>query len=620
MKTKPNVTDKQIQLSLDLQRQRDFIKDLQDKKFEYGLVLANAFVKGMRDIGYKSTAFALDELIDNAIQAGARNIHVAFGFGSGNASEKKPEMLAIIDDGHGMDPMMVRASVIWGGTHRHNDRTGFGRYGYGLPSACVSIGRRYTVLSKVEGSEWNSVHVDLDEIEEHCQNGQGPVCVNDSQPARLPTWVAAYIAKHLPSMTAGTVVLIEKVDRLDYKTTRALSDFLLQEFGITYRNFVSEVTIAVNGTVVEPTDPLFLTPGLRFYDIDEDRATALPPLEIEVKDKETKEPLGVIKVRFSLMPPTFLRVSEDKFKPKGGKSNARCRVRKENNGIIVLRAGRQIAVISAKCPWTTFQNNDRYLGIEVDFPPTLDEEFSVTPLMQSVAPRPRIWDIMEENGVFDAIMEMRRKAHKEAIEMMTKREGDNEKRPSEIAVENAVKMFSKAPSEANPTQRHEGEIRLNREAEKVALQLSLPFDEAKTILVARAKAHPFKVAIEDSPGAPFYRVEQVGQQTALHINKAHRFFRVLYAAPGSTPTSRHALEALLFVLGLIELQAKPELAQMLAATRAQWSDNAEKTLGKLHDDDKVRDDLALLEEIASGHTAQSRGDISLETRQAVVTH
>src|SRR2546427_7948775 len=111
----------QLSLSLDLQRQRDFITELEAKKFEYGLVLANAFVKGMRDIGYKSTAYALNELNDNAIQAGARNIHVAFGYEPDNPSQKKPDMVAVIDDGHGMDPLMIRAAVIWGGTHRHND-------------------------------------------------------------------------------------------------------------------------------------------------------------------------------------------------------------------------------------------------------------------------------------------------------------------------------------------------------------------------------------------------------------------------------------------------------------------------------------------------------------------
>src|SRR3989442_12572953 len=124
-------SENQLNLSLDLKRQRDYIQELEAKKFDYGIVLANAFVKGMRDIGYKSTAYALNELNDNAIQAGARNIHVAFGYEPDNPSQKKPDMVAVIDDGHGMDPLMIRAAVIWGGTHRHNDRSGYGRYGYG---------------------------------------------------------------------------------------------------------------------------------------------------------------------------------------------------------------------------------------------------------------------------------------------------------------------------------------------------------------------------------------------------------------------------------------------------------------------------------------------------------
>src|SRR5690348_13325989 len=107
MKTTEKTNSNQLNITADLRRQRDFIADLQAKKFEFGLVLANAFVEGMRDIGYKSTAFALDELIDNAIQAGARNVHIAFGYSSATVSEKKPDMLAIIDDGHGMDPLMI---------------------------------------------------------------------------------------------------------------------------------------------------------------------------------------------------------------------------------------------------------------------------------------------------------------------------------------------------------------------------------------------------------------------------------------------------------------------------------------------------------------------------------
>lgn len=598
MKPKTNITDTQLQLSLDLQRQRDFIKDLQDKKFEYGLVLANAFVKGMRDIGYKSTAFALDELIDNAIQAGARNIHVAFGFGSGNASEKKPETLAIIDDGHGMDPLMIRASVIWGGTHRHNDRTGFGRYGYGLPSACVSIGRRYTVLSKVEGGDWQAVHVDLDEIEDHFNKGQGPYCANEPKPAQLPNWVASYISKHLASLKAGTVVLIEKIDRLDYKTTRALSDFLLQEFGITYRNFMREVTLAVHGTAVEPTDPLFLTPGARFYDIDEDRATALPELEVEVKDRTTGTIAGVVKVRYSQMPSTFLRIPEDKLKFKGGKPNSRFKVRQANNGIVVLRAGRQIDVANAVCPWTKFQNNDLYVGVEIDFPPALDEEFSITTSKQQIRLSDRLWDILEQAGVYDAIVAMRTayNRHSDVIrqkwEDSQTQQREEEKRPSEAAIEKAQRFFTQTPSEATAQQVEKSLDNLDREATKLSQKTDIPKEEAKKILEGRAKTRQFKVEFEDMPGAPFYRMTQVGGQKVLYLNRAHRFHSDLYASSHATPHVRYALEALLFVMGTAEIRSNEDRQLFYEQERALWSNNLNTTLKALEEWDAAADDMS----------------------------
>src|SRR5262249_44796297 len=198
-------------ISADLHAQREYTQQLVDSGFDFGLVLADAFVKGMRDIGYKSTATALNELIDNAIQGEAKNVHVAFGF---EKSDKKPDKLAVIDDGHGMDPIMIRAAVLWGGTHRHNDRTSFGRYGYGLPSACISIGQRYTVYSKVEGNDWCQVTIDLQEIENHFKSGKGGhVRAPEPKPAKLPGWLAQHIDGHFKSLNHGTIVLIEKIDR-----------------------------------------------------------------------------------------------------------------------------------------------------------------------------------------------------------------------------------------------------------------------------------------------------------------------------------------------------------------------------------------------------------------------
>ena len=36
------------------------------------------------------------------------------------------EALSVIDDGHGMIPEMIRFAVMWGGTHRENDREATG--------------------------------------------------------------------------------------------------------------------------------------------------------------------------------------------------------------------------------------------------------------------------------------------------------------------------------------------------------------------------------------------------------------------------------------------------------------------------------------------------------------
>jgi hypothetical protein len=427
-------------VSEDLKRQREYVKRLLDAKFDFGLVLADAFVKGMRDIGYKNTGTAIDELIDNAKQGEAKNVHVLLGY---EDSQKKPAKLAIIDDGHGMDPMMIRASVLWGGTHRHNDREGFGRYGYGLPSACVSVGQRYTVYSLVEGGAWHKVTIDIKDIEAHFKKGNaGHYTAPEPDTAELPDWVTEYVAKHFGTLAHGTIVVIENIDRISYRTTQNLREFFLQHFGVTYRNVIREMRLFVDGKKVDAIDPLFITPGARFYDIDEDHAEALPPMNIEVKDRETKESAGVIKVRFSYMPPTFLRVPEDKLKGRG-KNNPRFPIRKENNGIIVLRAGRQIDVARSQCPWTTFQNNDRYIGIEVDFPPTLDEEFSITTSKQQVVLSPRMWDILEENGVYDAINQLRRRFAKDSKAVEVERDAEDGERASEAAMEAAQKYVNR---------------------------------------------------------------------------------------------------------------------------------------------------------------------------------
>ena len=122
-------------MKTELELQKDFINNPEIKdQLEFlkkggalgmdSFILAEAFLKGIRDLGYKDTAYALNEINDNSIQAGARNIHYEI-IGTSN----KINELVIYDDGHGMVPEMLSVAVNWGGTHRQNSRKGFGKYG-----------------------------------------------------------------------------------------------------------------------------------------------------------------------------------------------------------------------------------------------------------------------------------------------------------------------------------------------------------------------------------------------------------------------------------------------------------------------------------------------------------
>jgi len=72
------------------------------------------------------------------------------------------------------------------------------------------------------------------------------------------------------------------------------------------------------------------------------------------------------------MPPTFARIDKRRTDSNRSNLNKRFAILKDHNGVIVLRNGRQIDVVTKGAP-TTFRNNDRYIGVEVDFPPTLDD-------------------------------------------------------------------------------------------------------------------------------------------------------------------------------------------------------------------------------------------------------
>lgn len=563
-------------ISADLAAQRDYAKRKVDEGFDFGLTIADAFVRGIRDIGYRDTGRALDELIDNAIQAEASKVLVAFGF-EGD-SESKPTSIAVVDNGHGMDEVMVRLSAIWGGTHRENDRSGFGRYGYGLPSAAVSQGKRFTVFSLVEGGQLYAVTLDLDDVTDGVHTQNGKITMPEAKRANLPSWLADEIVERFgKELDHGTVVLIEKLDRPSWKTKIALERNLLQGIGVTYRNFLRQVAIWVGDKRVEPVDPLFITPGYRFYDLDEDRAEALDPHSFEVRDADSRESLGTIKVRYAYMPPTFARVDKS---VERGKNNARLPIMSDHNGIVVLREGRQIDVVSQP-PWLRVNNDDRYWGVEIDVPATLDEEMAITTSKQRVILSERLWQILEKEGVLANISELRGRYDADKARLKAAREtGEEEAKASETAMEGSEKYKPKTPQ--TPEGRRRSKEAFDREVDRRTQESGMPRDQVERQLESETKERKYRVdTSEELKGAPFFRVAQVGPQKVLYLNTAHRFYRDVYGGPESTEWFRSALEVLLFSIGSGELGAEDDRLVFYETERGVWSTELNAALAEL---------------------------------------
>jgi hypothetical protein len=560
-----------------LEAQRRYIKHLESEKFGWDILVGDAFVRGMRDIGYKGTSFAMAELIDNAVQAAASRVDIVFGYDDG----AKPARIAIIDNGHGMEPKMVRASLIWGAGTRAENRSGFGKYGYGLPSASVSQCHRVSVYSKTPDGEWSRAYLDIDEIKDGTWTKGNRIEMPAPQGLEPPAFVVDYLKEQgrWADFTHGTVVVWEGLDRITFKRREELRNSLVTDLGVIYRSYLVTTPITVDNVDVQPCDPLFLTAGFRHYDLDEDRAIELPPATVEVKDKETGEIVGRMRVRYARMPATFFRKPEYKRNNKAGKAgmNARLEIADANNGIIFTRNGRQIDVIRLPRPLGSINaTTDRFWSVEVDFDATLDDMFAITTSKQQVRPEDRVWDMLKAKAdLLTVISTMRTAYGKDAAKVASEAEESKKgKRASVEAIEGADKFRTTKKPDDTPQRKEEAGANLGQEARKRASKVGMKPEIVERELVAEREGKVHLVETEDMPGAPFFRCVQEGGTRVLYLNVAHPFYTELYAGPGSTPRLRSGLEVLLWTLGNAEgdADAESERRQFYERERASvWS-------------------------------------------------
>lgn len=214
----------------------------------------SCILESLRGLGY-TLSTALADLIDNSIAAAATQVDVRIH------SEGGERWISLTDDGRGMDDAALEAAMRLGARDPRAERAAndLGRFGLGLKTASFSQGRRLTVASKPLGGELNCLRWDLDLLQDDDGHGwtvfEGPAAGSESR------------IDQLASMSSGTVVLIERLDRLvgDQHQTddliRLLDELDAHLAMVFHRLLVpgrAGLRIALNGRTVKAWDPFLL--------------------------------------------------------------------------------------------------------------------------------------------------------------------------------------------------------------------------------------------------------------------------------------------------------------------------------------------------------------------------
>ena len=124
------------------------------------LVNAATAILSMRSSSFDELS-AYGEVVDNSIQAEAKNIKIKF-----DTTTRDIRKLAFGDDGIGMNAETLSKCLSLGWSSRYNDREGIGRFGVGMKLGAIHQCKRVEVWSKQSGAGWLYTYIDLDEIEQ----------------------------------------------------------------------------------------------------------------------------------------------------------------------------------------------------------------------------------------------------------------------------------------------------------------------------------------------------------------------------------------------------------------------------------------------------------------------
>jgi hypothetical protein len=517
------------------------------------IVPAGTAIQTFRDAGYKNTASALAELIDNSIEAEATDIRVITSEQEEMGRQrliKKVHEIMIYDNGVGMDADALGMCLQFGNGTRLASRKGIGRFGIGLPNASISQCKRVEVYSWQQGKCYMT-YLDIDEVVKEKQQ-----TVNDVVESSLPADFSKYIGKKVGE--SGTLIVWQKCDRLDFSRSRTLFTRMDKELCRVYRHFLDtddsygskrdicllEISDPENVFTLKANDPLYImTPNS--VPNHETQATNVlhgDVIKIDVPYNQRGE-TAPVEVRFSVALPAIQKL--------GGNSDLGKHYL-HNTGVSFVRAAREIDFASFGF-FNSLDERHRWWGCEIRFEPILDEVFGVTNNKQSVRgvsylnlkefkeDQPDDWEelISEDPKLYlrRELSQVIQNNVKQLMEVIISRgkgtrigNGGGEDlidKPSKIA--NETLKDSSVPTKSQKEGTNKSTDEKIDEWTKAIIDEDTSLSEVQASEIAKKKVDlKVEKSFSNWPGSQFFSVETTGATCNLVINRKHPFFNELY--------------------------------------------------------------------------------------------
>lgn len=387
----------------------------------FPIIPQNLSISAMRSSGYRDTAHALAELIDNSIQAGEdtgvrTEVEVICIDEVPVEGRRQISRVGVYDNAKGMNPAMLRTALQFGNGSRLEkaQQKGIGKFGMGLPNSSISQCKRVDVWTWQDGAVHHA-YLDVQDI----QDGK-MIEVPEPQPSEVPSeWrslIAGKLEKH------GTLVVWSKLDRVSWKQSATLLRHTEFISGRVYRHFIDDKAVRIRlaayesktkrsvfESFVRANDPLYLMSGTNApAPFNQKPAFVMfgQPLVLAVAHNGVEHP---VTITASICKPETRR--EGGTRPIGQHAQ-------KNQGISVVRSKRELELNHSFT--NSYDTRERWWGIEVQFDPGLDDVFGVTNNKQSATGFMRLSieeDADEEGLSVKAYQEMLEQDHDPRLAM-----------------------------------------------------------------------------------------------------------------------------------------------------------------------------------------------------------